>query len=403
MSSRRRPTAAFFAGVAVANTGFIAAVTVTGLVAEEITGSASVSGIPGAVGTFGTALGATAVSTLIGRFGSRFGLSVGYFIAAAGAAMATTAAIVTSFPLLLAGMLILGIGHSATQLSRYAAAELYDAHHRARAVGIIVWAGTIGSVIGPSLLEPAGRVATNGNLPELSGAYAVAVALFAAAAFLYLLFLRGSSRAARDQLTDESPPQRINWSELIRLPQVQVALSAMIIGQFVMVLIMAMTPIHIRHIGLDLGVVGFVISAHTLGMFALSPVTGWLTDRLGSVRVIAAGVGLLAGSAVLAAAAPTSGRTQLAIALFLLGLGWNFGFVAGSALLTRGVPQHIRTQLQGRADSMVWMSAALASVASGFVLATAGYATLNIAGALLALVPLAVIIKRPLTPALDAA
>jgi MFS family permease len=373
------------------------------LVAEGITGSASLSGIPGAVGTFGTALGATAVSTIIGRFGSRFGLSVGYIIAAGGAAVATTATIVASFPLLLVGMLILGVGHSATQLSRYAAAELYDAHHRARAVGIIVWAGTIGSVIGPSLLEPSGRVAAAGNLPELSGAYAVAVVLFAAAAFLYVLFLRRSRPATQDQPAIDSRAQRVAWSELVRLPQVQVALSAMIIGQFVMVLIMAMTPIHIRHVGLGLGVVGFVISAHTLGMFALSPLTGWLTDRLGSVRVIVAGVGLLTGSAVLAAAAPADGRTQLAIALFLLGLGWNFGFVAGSALLTRGVPQHVRTELQGRADSLVWMAAALASVASGFVLATAGYATLNIAGALLALVPLAVIVKRPITPALDTA
>ncbi len=399
----RHPTATFFAGVAVANTGFIAAVTVTGLVAEEITGSASLSGIPGAVGTFGTALGAAAVSTMIARAGSRTGLSIGYVIASVGAALAMIATVTASFPLLLGGMLILGIGHSATQLSRYAAAELYDAHHRARAVGIIVWAGTVGSVVGPSLLEPSGRAAAAGNLPELSGAYGVATALFAAAALFYILFLRRSRPVTRGQATTEPPTERIAWTELIRLPNVQVALTAMIIGQFVMVLIMAMTPIHIRHIGLGLEAVGFVISAHTLGMFALSPLTGWLTDRLGSVRVIVAGVGLLAGSAVLAAAAPEDGRSQLAIALFLLGLGWNFGFVAGSALLTRGVPQKVRTELQGRADSLVWMAAALASVASGFVLDTAGYGTLNIAGALLALVPLAVIIRRPLIPAVDAA
>ena len=402
MPARRRPIAAFFAGVAVANTGFIAAVTVTALVAEEITGSASLSGIPGAVGTFGTALGAAAVSSLIARFGSRAGLGAGYVIAALGAASAMTATVIGSFPLLLLGMLVLGVGHSATQLSRYAAAELYDARHRARAVGIIVWAGTVGSVVGPSLLEPSGRVAATGDLPELSGAYAAAVALFASAAVLYFLFLRRGRGSSSDQSRPVPPAQRVDWGELARLPQVQVALAAMIIGQFVMVLIMAMTPIHIRHIGLGLGVVGFVISAHTLGMFALSPLTGWLTDRLGSVRVIVAGVGLLAGSAVLAATAPEDGRTQLAIALFVLGLGWNFGFVAGSALLTRSVPQHVRTVLQGRTDSLVWMAAALASVASGFVLATAGYATLNVAGALMALIPLAVIVKRPLAPALDA-
>jgi MFS family permease len=402
MSDRRRTTTAFFAGVAVANTGFIAAVTVTGLVAEQITGSASLSGLPGAIGTFGTALGATAVSSLIGRAGSRAGLSIGYVTAAVGAAVAMTATVVASFPLLLAGMLILGVGHSATQLSRYAAAKLYDAHHRARAVGVIVWAGTIGSVVGPSLLEPSGRVADAARLPELSGAYGVAGVFFVVAALLYVLFLR-SGAAGEEPSTAVLEAPRVSMSELIRLPQVQVALSAMIIGQLVMVLIMAMTPLHIRHIGLGLGAVGFVISAHTLGMFALSPVTGWLTDRLGSVPVIVAGVGLLAGSAVLAAAAPEDGRTQLAIALFLLGLGWNFGFVAGSSLLTRGVPEHARTVLQGRADSLVWMAAALASLASGFVLDTAGYATLAIAGGLMALLPLLVIVRRRLMPAVDAA
>lgn len=402
MSARSRTTATFFAGVAVANTGFIAAVTVTGLVAEQITGSASLSGIPGAVGTFGTALGATAVSGVIGRRGSRFGLSTGYVIAAVGAAIALTAAVAESFPLLLAGMLVLGVGHSATQLSRYAAAELYDAHHRARAVGVIVWAGTIGSVVGPNLLAPSGRVASAGGLPELSGGFAVAGIFFGAAAVLYLFFLRRAP-ATGGQSEDRANSQSIQWGDLFRLPQVQVAVSAMIMGQFVMVLIMAMTPLHIRHIGLGLGAVGFVISAHTLGMFAMSPVTGWLTDRFGHVRIIGAGIGLLVGSAVLAAVAPADGQTQLAVALFLLGLGWNFGFVAGSALLTRDIPEAARPLLQGRADSLVWMAAASASVASGFVLASAGYAILNIAGALMALLPVIVIVKRPLNPATEVA
>lgn len=403
MSAGRSTTAAFFAGVAVANTGFIAAITVTGLVAEQITGSARLSGLPGAIGTFGTALGATAVSVLIGRAGSRAGLSIGYVTAASGAAIAMTATVIASFPVLLAGLLVLGIGHSATQLSRYAAADLHDVQHRARAVGLIVWAGTIGSVIGPSLLEPSGRLAVAARLPELSGAYAVSGAFFTAAALLYVLFLQAnrSDSGKRDAVTREIEADRRR--DLLRLPQVQVALSAMIIGQLVMVLIMAMTPLHIRHIGLGLGTVGFVISAHTLGMFALSPVTGWLTDRFGHVQIIVTGVLLLAGSAVLAATAPTDGRTQLTFALFILGLGWNFGFVAGSSLLTLGVPVEARTALQGRADSLVWMAAAVASLASGFVLEAAGYATLSVAGGLIALIPLVVVARRPLRPAADAA
>ena len=401
MSARRSTTTAFFAGVAVANTGFIAALTVTGLVAEQITGSARLSGLPGAIGTLGTALGAAIVSMLIGRAGSRAGLSIGFVTAATGAAIAMTATVVASFPMLLVGLLVLGVGHSATQLSRYAAADLYDADHRARAVGLIVWAGTIGSVLGPSLLEPSGSLAIAARLPELSGAYGVSGAFFAAAALLYVVFLNKGGSGGRDRTgtTPEiEPASRLN---LLRLPQVQVALSAMIIGQLVMVLIMAMTPLHIRQIGLGLGTVGFVISAHTLGMFALSPVTGWLTDRFGHVQIIVAGAVLLAGSAVLAATAPTDGRTQLAVALFILGLGWNFGFVAGSSLLTLGVPDESRTALQGRADSLVWMAAALASLASGFVLDAAGYATLSVAAGLMALLILAVVARRPLRPAAD--
>jgi len=400
MSTRRSTTTAFFAGVAVANTGFIAAITVTGLVAEQITGSARLSGLPGAIGTFGTALGATVISILIGRAGSRAGLSIGYVTAAVGAAIAMTATVLASFPMLLAGLLILGVGHSATQLSRYAAADLFDTDHRARVVGLIVWAGTIGSVVGPSLLEPSGRLAVVARLPELSGAYGVSGAFFAAAAILYVAFLR--KNASRPTLGTTATP-RIepgHRRDLLRLPQVQVALSAMIVGQLVMVLIMAMTPLHIRQIGLGLGTVGFVISAHTLGMFALSPVTGWLTDRFGQVQIIVAGVVLLAGSAVLAATAPPDGRTQLAIALFVLGLGWNFGFVAGSSLLTLGVPEVARTALQGQADSLVWMAAALASLASGFVLEAAGYATLSVAGGLMALLTLVVVARRRLQPAL---
>jgi MFS family permease len=402
MSARRSTTTAFFGGVAVANTGFIAAVTVTGLVAEQITGSARLSGLPGAIGTFGTALGAIAVSNLIGRAGSRAGLSIGYVTAATGSAIAMTAAVTASFPMLLAGLLVLGIGHSATQLSRYAAADLYEADHRARAVGLIVWAGTIGSVVGPSLLEPSGRLAIAAGLPELSGAYGVSGAFFAAAAILYVVFLReGGSGSGTPTVTTPGDPGRRR--DLFRLPQVQVALSAMIIGQLVMVLIMAMTPLHIRHLGLGLGTVGFVISAHTLGMFALSPVTGWLTDRFGHVQIIVAGVLLLTGSAALAATAPTDGRTQLAVALFILGLGWNFGFVAGSSLLTLGIPEDARTALQGRVDSLVWMAAALASLASGFVLEAAGYVTLSVAGGLIALLPLVVVARRPLRPLADAA
>jgi len=162
----------------------------------------------------------------------------------------------------------------------------------------------------------------------------------------------------------------------------------------VMVLIMTMTPLHLSDHGHGLGTVGLVLSAHTFGMFALSPITGRLTDRFGSPRVIAAGLGTLAAAAVLAALAPPDGGALLTIALFLLGYGWNLGFVAGSALLTRGLALAERTRVQGVADGLIWSTAALASLSSGVIVAYASYTVLGLLAVALLVAPSLLLLAR---------
>ena len=154
-----------------------------------------------------------------------------------------------------------------------------------------------------------------------------------------------------------------------------------------MVLLMTMTPVHIRSAGDGLGSIGLVIGAHAFGMYALSPVTGLLSDRLGRVPVILAGVGILIGSAVLAAGTPGHETMRLTVALFLLGLGWNFGFVAGSALLTDSVPEEDRIRAQGFADSITWTTGAAASLGSGVLLASGGFPLLSFVGVAFAITP----------------
>ena len=154
-----------------------------------------------------------------------------------------------------------------------------------------------------------------------------------------------------------------------------------------MVLIMTMTPLHMTAHGHDLGAVGLVLSAHTFGMYALSPISGRLTDRFGSAAVIYGGMAVLAASGVLAAIAPAEDDRLLLLALFLLGWGWNLGYVAGSALLTSGVSIVERTSVQGIADGLIWSTAALASLGSGVLVASAGYATLGVLGAILVAIP----------------
>ncbi len=184
---------------------------------------------------------------------------------------------------------------------------------------------------------------------------------------------------------------------LLRLPAIALGLSAMFAGQVSMVLVMTMTPVHMRHEGAGLGAIGLVIAAHTLGMYALSPLTGLVVDRVNPRRVIAAGTALLVAACGLAALARGHGGLLLA-ALALLGVGWNFDFVAGSALLAGGASSAARMRVQGVGDALVWSSGAMAGFASGLVLHATGFLALSVAGAAVALLPVAWLVRRPIRP-----
>jgi MFS family permease len=401
MSTRRRLTLTLFGGAALGTTGYIAAATVAGLAVEEITGRATFAGLPGAVAIAGTALGTSLLTMRVAERGRRPGLVAGYAFGAVGAGVAVAAVVNSSLSLLLAGMAILGLGNASNQLARYTGAELFPADRRASALSLIVWAGTIGSVLGPVLLEPGGALSTDRGFSELAGGFIVTFGFMLVAAVLYSVALRPDPAA----LSFDGPVAigKPSFGDAFSQPHVKVALAAMVSGQVVMVLIMVATPLHIRHHGFNLGVVGMVMSAHTLGMFAFSPLTGRLADRIGRYRTIIIGLAILGLAAILAAAAPSTSTPVLLLALFLLGLGWNFGFVAGSALLTVGFAPDIRARLQGRADSITWLSSALASVASGVVFETSDYRFLALAGFSLLLVPLAIVTRNRTALALSRA
>jgi MFS family permease len=233
-------------------------------------------------------------------------------------------------------------------------------------------------------------VAVNLGLPELAGPYLLPIVFVGAAAILSFALLRPDPFEIADHSSggtadpDEPTPR---LADLLRRPAVLAAIVALVTGQVVMVLIMTMTPLHMTSHGHGLAAVGFVISGHTFGMFALSPLSGRLTDRYGGPIVITAGLIVLAVSSVMAAVAPPDGGALLFIALFLLGYGWNLGFVAGSAMLAGNLAIPERTRLQGFTDSFIWSSAAAASLSSGIVVDWAGYATLGLIGAGLVAIP----------------
>jgi MFS family permease len=304
--------------------------------------------------------------------------------------------VMRSVPLLMVGTLLIGFGNASNQLSRYVAADLAPNANRASAIGLVVWASTVGAVLGPNLVGPSGVVAEWLGLPRLAGPYLAPIAFVGLAMILSWTFLRPdpSTIAEADSLPSATAGDGRAIRALLSRPSVAIALIALVAGQVVMVLIMTMTPVHMAAHGHQVETIGFVISGHTFGMFALAPLSGRMTDRFGSIPVIVAGLVVLAVASGLSALAPPDGGLVLFVALFLLGYGWNLGFVAGSTLLTRGIEGAERTRLQGAVDSVIWSSAAAASLGSGIVLAAASFAALGLIAVGLVVVPLWIVVTR---------
>ncbi len=386
---RSRALATYFTAAALVSIAYIATFTVAALAAPQITGYAGSSGWPSATAVAGTAIAAALLSSVMARHGRRAGIVLGISIAVAGGALAVGAVVAGSILLLLVASVAVGFGNAAMNLTRYAAADLYPPQRRAGALGLVVWGSTIGAVLGPNLVGPAGAIAPSVGLSALAGGFVLALIFLVLA--LAVAFL-GPSAPAQPHLDEpkrmageRASSARRLLADLLRRPQGRTALVALVTSQLVMTLIMTMTPYHLHAMGHGLETVGFVISAHAFGMFAFSPLSGRLTDRFGAHAMVLTGFSVLAVAGLLAAVLPGGGGAGLAIPLFLLGVGWNLGFVAGSSLLASEAPMRDRARLQGASDAVVWTVAALASLGSGFVVAAASYAVLAIVGAGLAI------------------
>jgi MFS family permease len=170
---------------------------------------------------------------------------------------------------------------------------------------------------------------------------------------------------------------------LVTYPAVVAGIAALALAHAVMIAVMVMTPLHMHHGGATLEVIGVVISVHVLGMYALAPVVGWLTDRLGRPTVLAVGAAVLLLALLLSGTAPAGASYQIGVGLFLLGLGWSLCTVAASTLLSESAPLDARTDVQGAADLVMGLTAAAAGAAAGVVVGSLGYAALNVFAALL--------------------
>ncbi|MDE3074148.1 MAG: MFS transporter [Chloroflexota bacterium] len=365
---------------------------VSSILAAAILGSSTWAGLPNSARVLGGAVFSLLLSNYMARAGRRRGLALGLVTGAVGAVLTVASAATSNFSLLLLGSFIFGAGYGASLLTRYAAADLAPASQRGKAISLVVWGSTVGAVVGPNVLGVSGDWAEGLKLPALAGPFGVSAIVFLASATLLFVTLRPdplllARRLALRELSAGADGRR-PLAELLLRPGVPLALIALMTSQMVMVAIMSMTPVYMRDHGHSLRVVGLVVSAHVLGMYALSPLTGWLCDRIGRIPLVLLSIGTFIFSSLLDGLAPAGSQTLLMFGLFLLGLGWNFGFVAGSALLTDATDPAHRAQMQGFADMVMGLAAALGSLGSGLVLEMRGYPTLNAYGASLVALPL---------------
>jgi MFS family permease len=388
----KKITAVLFLVQSLSSAGFISVFTVNALVGAELSGRPALAGLPETVRVLGQAFAALAWGYTMERIGRRRGFTLGQMVGVAGSAVAGGAVIARSFTVFLAGLLLMGIARASADLGRFAAAEVHLPAERGRAISNVVLGGTVGSVVGPLLAGVMGRWSLHAGFPELAGAYGVGFLAWAAAAILVFTRLRPDPRDVGRELAQLHPHTVPHLGrtralpEILRQPGVIVAIVTVVFAQMVMVMLMVMTSVHMKGEQHPLTAISLVISVHAFGMYAFSVISGRMTDRWGRGPVIILGSGILILSCLMAA--PSAGLLPLLIALFLLGLGWNFAYVAGSTLLADQLSPTERAKTQGFNDLLLGFAAAGGSFGSGLVFAAGGYGTLGVVAALAALVPL---------------
>ncbi|MBO8188029.1 MFS transporter [Streptomyces spirodelae] len=425
-ATRRRVQLALVVSQILGGLGVSTAVALAAVLAEEVGGSEAVAGLASTSSVIGTALLSLPFAALMARRGRRVGLTSAYAVAAVGGLVVVTGAAMRNFPLLLVGMAAFGASNTANLQARFAAADLAEPLHRARAISTVVWATTIGAVLGPNIAAPAGKSVSGLGIPEAAGPFLWGTAVFLAAGAVLHLLLRpdplltaralarteapraaeeavtgaeavvGAEGAAREehgrsahQSSDSERSLRAGIRAVAASAPARVALASIAGSHTVMVSVMVMTPVDLGGHGAGVELIGLVISGHITGMYAFSPVMGWLADRIGRFSVILIGVALL-GCATALAGTADGNHVQSAVGLFLLGLGWSAGLVSGSALLTDSVPQQARAAVQGFSDLIMNSAAGVGGALSGLVVAQAGYGWLNLLAAAL-LVPVAAV------------
>ena len=378
---QRRTIAVTMSSVIPATAAMGSSFAASAVLAEEITGSTTLATLAAGSMSIGSMAAAVPLSRRMARFGRRSGLTAGWALGAAGAFAAVLAAVFDLYPLVVLGIIGVGVGQSTNLAARYAVADLAPDNRRARAIGLLVWASTFGAAAGPTIaLGPIADLAGFVGLPELAGPYVLATAMFLAGMAITHVGLRPDPLEVLGTIGSQAPRPAAPATVIRRiaaLPAARLALLAMLVGQMVMVTVMTATPLHMTSGDQDYAVIGQVISVHIVGMYAFSPIVGWLVDRLGTHTVITVGGVILFVGAELAGHTDPAHSAGLFSGLTLIGIGWSCGLIAGSALLTNSFPVQQRVEIQGGADFVMITGGAVGGLSSGALVELLGFQSLS--------------------------
>ena len=345
------------------NVTFIA---INGLVGLSLAPESWMATLPVMGYVVGGALSTGLVAKSQQRFGRKGSFQLGLLVALLSAALGAWAVMTSSFALLVTATVVAGYYSANGQLYRFAAAELCPPDYREKAVSLVMAGGLIGAVIGPNL-----AIQTKGLFEvPFAGAY-VALMLVAAVSMLVMSFIHFPPAPAAE--VEDSGGRALR--DIMRQPVFVVAAMAAALSYGVMNLLMAATPLAMQVCGLPFEDTAWVLEWHVIGMFAPGFVTGHLIKRFGVLSVM--GVGVLLNIACIAVALSGVDLHQFLVALFLLGVGWNFLFTGSTTLSMQSYTPQEKNRAQAAINFCVFATMAITSFASGALVTTQGWAWLN--------------------------
>ncbi|CAB4552805.1 MAG: MFS transporter [Actinobacteria bacterium] len=379
------------AGQVLSGFGLGSTLSIGSLLAAQLSGSPAWAGSAATFSTLGAAAWAIPLARLAFARGRRVALATGAALAISGAGFVITAAAIEFFPLLLVALFLLGAGSAVGLQARFAATDLPSSRSTGRDLSVVVWATTFGAVIGPNMFGPGEIVGHALGMPAMTGPFLFTIVSQIAASSVFWFGLNPDPLLVAKELNAAKTKGKTSFATAIatlkKYPLAALAISAISLSHMVMVSVMSMTPIHMKGMGFDLVIVGFTISLHIAGMYAFSPIFGWLSDKIGRVQTVILGQTIYI-AALLIAGFGQDDRTLVTVGLFLLGLGWSASTVGGAALLTSTLPVEEKTNVQGLSDALMNLSGAFGGAISGTILAGFMFLGLNLA----ALVPVFLIV-----------